>query len=191
VAKRAFDVVAALTGLIVLSPLSLVIAIAILIESGAPILYRGQRVGQGEREFRILKFRTMIRDADTKGGGITVAGDPRITPVGRWLRRTKLDEVPQLWNVLVGEMSFVGPRPEDPRFVSGYQPAQRRLLEVKPGITSPASIKYRNEEQLLVGPNSDAAYREILADKLRIDLEYVDHRSFWSDLGLIFRTLFP
>jgi lipopolysaccharide/colanic/teichoic acid biosynthesis glycosyltransferase len=189
VAKRAFDIVAALTGLIVLSPVSLVIAISILIDSGRPILYRGQRVGRGEREFRILKFRSMVSDADTKGSGITVAADPRITRVGRWLRRTKLDEIPQLWNVLAGDMSFVGPRPEDPRYVRGYAPGERRLLEIRPGITSPASIKYRHEENLLSGADADAAYREILADKLRIDLEYLDHRSFWGDVRLILKTL--
>ena len=140
--------------------------------------------------FRIVKFRTMCQDADQRGPAITPADDARVTTVGRWLRRLKLDELPQLWNVLKGEMSLVGPRPEVPRYVESYSSAQRRVLTVRPGITDPASIAYRREEDLLAGhADLDRYYREVvLPDKLDKNLEYLDRMSFTYDLLLLIRT---
>lgn len=188
-AKRAFDIAAAGSCLLVTSPICLVVTIAILCDDGGPVLHKGWRVGRHGRHFRILKFRTMVVAADRNGPPITVADDPRVTRVGRFLRRNKLDELPQLLNVLLGDMSFVGPRPEDPMYVRQYSDEQRRVLAARPGITSVASLRYRNEEQLLKGPSVESQYRAILADKLRLDLEYFDHCSFWSDLRLILATL--
>ncbi|RME57814.1 MAG: sugar transferase, partial [Caldilineae bacterium] len=139
----------------------------------------------------LFKFRTMYVDADRIGPGVTRENDPRITPVGRLLRRTKLDELPQLFNVLKGDMSLVGPRPEDPRYVTHYTEEQRRVLTVRPGITSLASIRYRNEEQLLVGENWEEIYiRQIMPDKLFVDLRYLEHWSFSLDLRILFYTFF-
>jgi len=188
--KRAFDFLGAVLGLLVLGPLFLGIALAVKHHDGGPVFYRTHRVGRYGQLFRLIKFRTMMVDADKVGPGITASGDARITPVGRFLRRTKLDELPQLLNVLRGEMSLVGPRPEDPRYVALYTPEQRAVLAVRPGITSAASLAYRHEEQLLTGPDWERVYREdVLPDKLSIDLAYLSHRTFWSDLGLILRTV--
>jgi lipopolysaccharide/colanic/teichoic acid biosynthesis glycosyltransferase len=188
--KRAMDVVGAVLGLICLSPLFGGIAIAVKLYDRGHVFYRAVRVGRGGRPFRLYKFRTMIVDADRAGPGITASGDRRITPVGRILRRTKLDELPQLLNVLVGDMSLVGPRPEDPRYVALYSREQRRVLRVRPGITSAASLAYRNEEEILSGPDWETRYRtEVMPTKLRIDLDYLDRRSVISDIGIIVRTL--
>jgi lipopolysaccharide/colanic/teichoic acid biosynthesis glycosyltransferase len=132
----------------------------------------------------------MVVDADRTGPGITTNGDGRITPIGRWLRRTKLDELPQLINVAMGEMSLVGPRPEDPRYVAMYTEEQKRVLCLRPGLTSCASLAYRQEEQMLCGPDWETTYcTQIMPTKLALDLDYLARRNVWSDLGLIFRTM--
>ncbi len=187
--RRALDVAVAAVGLVLLWPVLLVVAVAVAVSSPGPVLHRARRVGRGGQPFTLLKFRTMVRDAASAGPGVTASGDTRITPVGRILRRTKLDELPQLVNVLKGEMSLVGPRPEDERYVELYTPEQRRILDARPGITSPASITYRDEESVLSGAEDlEAAYRELMAEKIRIDLAYLDRRSVRSDLGVLWRT---
>ena len=188
--KRAFDVVVAASALLVTLPLFLVLALAIVVESGLPVFYRGPRVGRDGRAFRICKFRSMVVAADRVGAAITTAGDRRVTRVGRLLRRTKLDELPQLLNVIGGDMSLVGPRPEHPDYVRLYSAEQRRVLCVRPGITGAASVRYRNEEQLLRGDDPEALYRSVIMPaKLRLELEYLDRRSFRADLGLMLATL--
>jgi lipopolysaccharide/colanic/teichoic acid biosynthesis glycosyltransferase len=184
------DLALSAAGLVLAAPLLLVIAVLVKVTSSGPALYRHQRVGLEGRLFNVLKFRTMVRDADKAGPAITSATDPRITPVGRWLRWLKLDELPQLWNVFKGEMSLVGPRPEVPHYVESYSPAERRVLSVRPGITDPASIAYRHEEELLTGrADLDRYYREvILPDKLNLNLAYLDRMSLLYDLSLLFRT---
>lgn len=187
---RLLDVLAAAVGLVVLSPLFLVVAVAMKATSPGPIFHRAQRVGQGGRPFTLYKFRSMVVGADRAGPGLTTAGDSRITPVGRVLRAAKIDELPQLVNVLRGEMSLVGPRPEDPRYVALYTPEQRRVLAVRPGITSVASIAYRHEAALLAGEDWERVYMErVLPSKLAMELEYLSRRSVLSDLGVIVRTL--
>ncbi len=187
--KRAFDILVSLAGLIILSPLLLLLAIAVRVTSPGPIFYRAVRVGRGGIEFRLLKFRSMVVNADRIGPAVTGAADPRITPIGRLLRRTKLDELPQLWNVLVGEMSLVGPRPEAPKYVALYTRKQRAVLKVRPGITSPASVRYRNEEALLTGEDWERKYiDEIMPAKLAVDLEYAAHPSLIRDIGILFQT---
>lgn len=183
------DFIAALLGLIVLFPLFVVTVLLIKWDSRGPMFYRGLRVGKAGQPFRIFKFRTMTVDAAARGPGITTGDDPRVTHVGRVLRRMKIDELPQLLNVLKGEMSLVGPRPEDPRYVAHYTPTQRQLLSVLPGITSPASLKYRHEETLLSGAAWERSYLDrILPGKLELDLEYIRRRTFLTDLELIART---
>jgi lipopolysaccharide/colanic/teichoic acid biosynthesis glycosyltransferase len=187
--RRALDVTVAVLGLALLWPVLVVVAIAVAWSSPGPVLHRAQRVGRGGQPFTLFKFRTMVRDAAASGPGVTAGGDARITKVGRVLRRTKLDELPQLVNVLLGDMSLVGPRPEDERYVQLYTPEQRRILDVRPGITSPASITYRDEEAVLRGAEDlEAAYRELMAEKIRIDLDYLQRRSVRSDLGVLWRT---
>jgi lipopolysaccharide/colanic/teichoic acid biosynthesis glycosyltransferase len=188
--KRGFDVVASGVGLIVLSPLFFVIAIAVRLNSRGPVFYRARRVGRYGKEFLLYKFRSMITDADQIGPGITSAQDNRITSVGRFLRRTKLDELPQLINVLRGEMSLVGPRPEDPRYVELYTPEQREILRYRPGITSMASFRYRNEEQRLSGDDWERTYvDQVMPAKLAIDLEYARRANLFTDIWLILRTI--
>jgi lipopolysaccharide/colanic/teichoic acid biosynthesis glycosyltransferase len=189
--KRSLDFTASGLGLVLLSPLLLIVAALVKSTSRGPIFYRQERVGLGGESFRIVKFRTMCQDADKAGLAITPAGDPRVTTAGRWLRGLKLDELPQLWNVLTGEMSLVGPRPEVPRYVQNYSPSQRRVLSVRPGITDPASITYRREEELLAGQvDTERYYREVLLpEKLNMNLEYVDHISLPYDFSLLVRTV--
>ncbi len=173
-----------------LSPLLLLVALAVKLTSPGPVLYRSRRIGKEGQPFHVLKYRTMVADADRLGPGITARGDRRVTPIGRVLRRTKLDELPQLINVVKGEMSLVGPRPEDPRFVALYTPEQRRVLRVRPGITSPASLEYRDEAGLLSGPDWEQVYVEqVLPHKLALELDYLAHRTLWTDLVLIVRTV--
>ena len=187
---RLFDLFASVTGLALLSPLFVLIAIAIKLDSPGSVFFRGQRVGRGGRLFEIYKFRSMVADAAQKGPGITAAGDPRVTRVGEVLRRTKLDELPQLINVVRGEMSLVGPRPEDPRYVPLYTPEQRRVLSVRPGMTSPASLRFHHEEDLLQGGDWERVYlSEVLPAKLQIELEYLERRSAWTDLRVIVQTV--
>jgi lipopolysaccharide/colanic/teichoic acid biosynthesis glycosyltransferase len=189
--KRSFDLVAALVGLVLLSPLFALIAVAITLDSRGAVFFVGQRVGRDSRPFGLHKFRSMIPGKAQEGPAITAAGDSRITRVGKLLRRTKLDELPQLINVVRGEMSLVGPRPEDPRYVALYTAEQKGVLTVRPGITSPASLLYRHEEPLLAGPDWEQVYvRQVMPDKLKIELEYLSERTFWADIGVILQTLF-
>lgn len=189
--KRVFDILAASFTLVLLSPLLALIALLVRLDSPGPVLYGGERVGQHGTRFRILKFRSMVQAADQVGPGITAGHDPRVTRVGRVLRKTKLDELPQLLNVLRGEMSIVGPRPEDPRYVALYSPVQRRVLRVRPGITSIASLEFRAEEALLTQDGLDETYtRVIMPRKLELDLKYIDRMSWHLDLTLIVMTVF-
>ena len=187
--KRGFDFVLSFAGLVGLSPMFLAIGLALKLTSPGPILYRGTRVGRNGEPFQIYKFRTMVVGADKLGPGITTAGDSRVTPVGKFLRRFKLDEFPQLLNVLKGEMSLVGPRPEDPRYVALYTLEQREILNHRPGITSPASVKYRNESAALTDADWERKYvQEIMPEKLAIDAEYFRRAGLGDDLRTIART---
>lgn len=188
--KRIFDIVMSGLGLICLSPLFLVLAVWIKSDSAGPVFYRQVRVGRGNKDFRLFKFRSMRPDSD-KLGLITVGGhDPRVTRSGYYIRKYKLDEFPQLINVFVGDMSLVGPRPEVRKYVDLYTPEQLRVLNVRPGITSLASIRYRNENEILAkADDPDKAYVEqIMPDKIAIDLEYVENSSLTNDIKLIFKT---
>ena len=188
--RRLLDVIASVGGLVLLSPLFLLIVVLIKRDSPGPILYRARRIGKDGHELRLYKFRSMVAGADQHGPGITSAGDSRVTKLGRFLRRTKLDELPQLINVVTGDMSLVGPRPEDPRYVALYTPAQRRVLAVRPGITSAASLAYRHEERLLASENWERRYiQEIMPQKLAIELDYQTRRTLASDLNLIIRSV--
>lgn len=188
--KRLFDVIAAAMGLAILSPLWVVIGVTIKLEDGGPVLYEARRVGLQGDIFRLFKFRTMVMNADKIGAAITAQNDPRVTKIGRFLRKTKLDELPQLFNVLKGDMSLVGPRPEDPSYVALYTEEQKKILNVRPGITSAASLAYRHEEQLLSGLDWETTYKtQVMPAKLAIDLEYLSRRTFWADLELIFKTI--
>lgn len=189
--KRSFDVIASGLGLMVLSPLFACVAIWIKLDSRGPVFYRQVRVGRGNRDFRLYKFRSMRPDSD-RMGLITVGGrDPRLTRSGYYIRKYKLDELPQLINVFVGDMSLVGPRPEVRKYVEMYTPEQLRVLDVRPGITSPASIRYRNESEILgASEDPDRTYVEqVMPDKLSIDLEYVGKASLWMDIKVILETL--
>jgi lipopolysaccharide/colanic/teichoic acid biosynthesis glycosyltransferase len=189
--KRLVDATISFVALLLLSPFLLLIAILVKLTSHGPALYWQERVGRDGRVFRMAKFRSMVADAARNGRPITAAGDERVTPIGAVLRKLKIDEVPQLWNVLRGEMSLVGPRPEVPLYVRSYTPAQRQVLSAAPGITDPASIAYRHEEQVLsASADPDALYREtILPHKLALNLEYIRRMSFSGDIGLILKTL--
>lgn len=190
--KRIFDFSASLLGLICLSPLLAVIAVAIRIESAGPAFFLQERVGLRGKLFRIVKFRTMRLNAPREGPQITVGADPRITRVGALLRKTKLDELPQLINVLKGEMSLVGPRPEVPAFMARYTPGQRAvILSVRPGITDFAAIEFSDEADILArAKNPEEAYvNEIMPKKFALYKRYVDERSLWLDLKLIGKTL--
>ena len=190
IVKRCLDLVIASVLLLVLVPLLLLIALIVAAGSGYPVIYRAQRVGRGGKSFMMLKFRTMV--VTTAGPAITGRGDPRITRIGAVLRRTKLDELPQLLNVLCGDMSLVGPRPEDARLVAMYTSEQREVLSIRPGITSPAAIRYRHEEMLLTagGPNFELVYATTLMPaKLELDLDYVRRRNFWWDIAILYQSL--
>jgi lipopolysaccharide/colanic/teichoic acid biosynthesis glycosyltransferase len=186
--KRIVDITVALIGLIILTPVFVAIVILIKFDSPGPVFFRGARVGQYGKIFNILKFRSMVPDAPQKGAAITCNDDPRVTRIGRVLRKTKLDELPSLVNVLKGEMSLVGPRPEAPAWYERYTPQQRVVLQAKPGITGPAQIKYRNEEALLSRANLETEYLKIMNDKLDIDLGYVQNHSLMLDLRILFQT---
>jgi lipopolysaccharide/colanic/teichoic acid biosynthesis glycosyltransferase len=191
-AKRLFDVTMAASGLLLIAPLLAVVPVLIRLDSSGPVIFRQTRVGRGFRPFTIYKFRTMTSAAGKLGGPLTFAGDPRITRVGRWLRATKIDELPQLFNVLRGDMSLVGPRPELPEYVDIFRDHFALLLRVRPGITDPASLRYRNESALLAAaPDPELEYRQrILPDKLRLSTEYAEHSTLRTDIALIFQTLF-
>lgn len=188
--KRAFDMVVAVVGLVLVSPFLAAAALAVRVTSGSPVLYRQERVGRYFQPFEIVKLRTMTTHP---GPVVTVGADPRITPVGRWLRRTKVDELPQLWNVVRGDMSLVGPRPEVPIHVEQFRADYEVVLTVRPGITDDASLRYRREAQVLAASaDPERAYvEEILPDKLRVARRYVAERSFTGDLRILARTLMP
>lgn len=187
--RRCADVLLSATALVILSPLMAAIALACRLQDGGPAFYRACRIGRHGQPFRLLKFRSMYVDADRSGPGITTAGDSRITPLGKWLRNTKLDELPQLINVLRGEMSLVGPRPEDPRYVAIYSDEQRRVLDVPPGLTGAASLEFSREESQLQGDDWEESYRSrILPAKLDLDLRYLEQRTLRSDAVIIART---
>jgi lipopolysaccharide/colanic/teichoic acid biosynthesis glycosyltransferase len=191
VIKRAFDIAVAATGLIALFPVMAVVAVLIKCDSQGPVFFKQRRMGKGFRDFLIYKFRTMKENSELTGGLITIGEDPRITRFGRFLRKTKIDELPQLINVLKGEMSLVGPRPEIPRFVELFRSEYAEILTVRPGITDLASLKYHDESKLMsqfIAPEEEYV-RSILPDKIRLAKEYIDRSSMFFDLSLILRTL--
>ena len=188
--KRLFDIIASGLGLIVLSPLFLVLAIWIKMDSNGPVFYRQVRVGYKNKDFRIFKFRSMRVGAD-KGSLVTIGGhDPRVTKSGYFIRKFKFDELPQLINVFLGDMSLVGPRPEVRHYVDYWTPEQMHVLDVRPGITDPASIKFRNENELMEQAEDPEKYyiEVIMQEKIKLYLEYVEKHSFLYDIGLIFKT---
>ena len=188
--KYVFDRVAAFTALVLLSPLLFVVAVLVRFASPGPVLFRQQRVGRHGKLFTLVKFRTMRINDGTNT--VTARNDPRITPLGAFLRRSKIDELPELWNVLIGEMSFVGPRPDVPGYADRLEGDSRQILLMRPGITGPASLKYYNEEEILAGQPDPSAYndRVIFPDKVRINLHYMDNQSFAGDIRIILQTLF-
>lgn len=189
--KRIFDLFFSLLGLILLSPILLVIAVLIKLDSPGTVFYRGVRVGKNGSSFCIYKFRTMIINAESIGASSTADDDPRITGMGKFLRRYKLDELPQLFNVVLGEMSLVGPRPQVQWAVDLYTPEERQVLTVRPGITDYASLRFPNEGEILRGSQDpDKEYMEkIHPEKMRLSLEYVRTRSLWVDIRIILQTL--
>jgi lipopolysaccharide/colanic/teichoic acid biosynthesis glycosyltransferase len=189
--KRGLDLAISSIALTISAPLLLVIGVAIRLTSAGPVLFRQERIGRGGRSFRIWKFRTMVEGAPDQGPAITARGDPRVTRLGLWLRRTKLDELPQLINVWLGDMSLVGPRPEVPRYVEGYSAEDRKVLAVRPGITDLASIAFRDEEAVLAQfPDREQAYVELLLPrKLALGREYVRQQSLAVDVTLLLRTV--
>ena len=190
--KRLFDIVASGLGLMVLSPLFLILAIWIKLDSKGPIFYRQVRVGYKNKDFRIFKFRSMRVGAD-KGSLVTIGGhDPRVTRSGYFIRKFKFDELPQLINVFLGDMSLVGPRPEVRHYVDYWTPEQMHVLDVRPGITDPASIKFRNENELMEKAEDPEKYyiEVIMQEKIKLYLEYVEKHGFLYDIGLIFKTFF-
>ncbi len=189
--KRIFDIVVSFVGLVILSPLFLILAIAIARDSKGPVFFKQTRVGRNEVPFKIYKFRTMVEDAEARGMQLTVGDDSRITKVGTFLRKTKIDELPQLINVFKGEMSFVGPRPEVPKYVGLYTEDQRQVLMVRPGITDLASIEYRNESELLAtADNPEKVYiEEVMPRKIELNKEYIRCTSLGLDIRIIIRTI--
>ena len=189
-AKRLFDLVISMILLLILSPVILLTSLVIILDTGFPVFYRGLRVGRNGRSFYILKFRSMISDSRQKGPGITAEGDCRVTGSGRFLRKWKLDEFPQFFNVLLGEMSLVGPRPEDPRYVKYYKEEERKVLSIKPGVTGVSQILFRNEQELLDVDDPEEYYITcIMSQKLRVDLAYVQQQSLFLDLLIIAYTV--
>lgn len=191
VVKRMFDFICSTLGIIILSPILIAIAIKIKIGSDGPVFFKQIRIGEKNKEFEILKFRTMVVDAEKLGRQITVGNDSRITKIGAFLRKYKLDELPQLINVFKGDMSLVGPRPEVPRYVKLYNEEQRKVLDVKPGITDLASIRYRDENDLLgEAENPDDFYiNTIMPDKLALNLEYIRKNNVFFDIYIILKTI--
>jgi lipopolysaccharide/colanic/teichoic acid biosynthesis glycosyltransferase len=188
--KRFFDIIASLAGLILCIPVFIVIAVLIKIKMPGPVLFIQTRTGRYGLLFSIYKFRTMI--PDHTGNTISIKGEDRITPLGAILRKYKLDELPELWNVLVGDMSFVGPRPDVPEYTSLLNEEEKLILELRPGITGPATLKYANEEELLSAKSDPKKYNDevLWPDKVRLNLEYYYHRSFGEDLKIILKTIF-
>ena len=192
IAKRSFDFIAALAGLVLLSPVMAVVAVLVRATSPGPALFIQDRVGRHGKIFRCAKFRTMRAGAQAQGT-ITTATDARVTPLGRFLRRWKLDELPQLWNVLTGRMSFVGPRPDVPGYADRLQGDDRRVLELAPGITGPATLLFRDEERLLALARDPQAFNDavVYPEKVRLNREYLEAGNFWRDLGYVFATVWP
>jgi len=191
VGKRVLDVLCSAVGLLLLSPLLVIVALLVKVTSPGPVLFRQKRVGKNGQLFEILKFRSMKVNAENEGPPITSAGDKRVTVIGAWLRRSKLDELPQFWNVLVGDMSMVGPRPEVPKYVAMFSKEHRALLSVRPGITDPATIEYRHEEEIL-GMHADPEdfyIHHVLDQKLSVSFEYLSRISFSEDLRLVLQTM--
>jgi lipopolysaccharide/colanic/teichoic acid biosynthesis glycosyltransferase len=188
--KRVLDWAGSFCGLILLSPMIFVVAMLVKLTSPGPAFFRQVRAGQFGRPFRIVKFRSMVENANRSGPAITASGDSRVTVTGRWLRKSKIDELPQLWNVLTGDMSLVGPRPEVPDYAGAYTELQRRVLMVKPGITGPAANAYVREEEILAGRAEAGIFyiAEILPKKLELDLRYCDDIRFARDIKIIFAT---
>jgi lipopolysaccharide/colanic/teichoic acid biosynthesis glycosyltransferase len=187
---RVFDVVCAVIGLVLLSPFFLLIAVAIKLDDGGPVFYRQSRVGKRFHNFRLFKFRSMAVNAD-RAGSLTAPGDPRLTRTGRWLRRYKFDELPQLFNVVTGDMQLVGARPEVEPYVTMFRHQYAEILLQRPGITDPATLAYRHEDQCFNTTEIEKQYvEEILPSKLRLSLAYQQRRTFWSDLKIIFQTVF-
>ena len=191
VLKRMIDIILSIFGIVIMAIPMIVISILIKLTSKGPVLFRQERVGKDFKPFKINKFRTMVTDAEQKGMQITVGKDNRITKVGHFLRKTKLDEFPQLFNVLFNEMSFVGPRPEVPKYVKYYNDYQKNVLKVKPGITDLASIEYRDESSLLAqSKDPEKTYvEEVLPQKLKLNIKYIQNMSVFYDLKLILKTL--
>ena len=188
--KRLFDILASGCGLLVLSPIFIIVAIWIKLDSPGPVFYRQTRVGRHNKDFRIFKFRSMRVGSD-KGSLVTIGGrDPRVTRSGYFIRKFKIDELPQLINVFTGDMSLGGPRPEVRHYVNYWTPEQMRVLDVRPGITDPASIRFRNENELLEKAQDPERYYidVIMQEKIKLYLEYVEKSSFWYDIKLIFQT---
>jgi lipopolysaccharide/colanic/teichoic acid biosynthesis glycosyltransferase len=187
------DIVAATLGLLLLLPVTFVIALAIAINSGKPVLFRQKRVGRNGQDFHLLKFRTMKIETTTNGVGLTRDGDSRVTGIGRWLRKRKLDELPQLFNVLKGEMTLVGPRPDLEEFWTKASDEDRRVLELTPGVTGAASLAFSDEEGLLAKIPAErlTSYylEQILPQKARLDLDYAARATFRSDCGILLRTV--
>ncbi len=191
--KRIFDLSVSVIFLVLFAPFYLLIALLIKLDSSGPVHYQAQRVGKDGRLFNLLKFRTMKVNSSHLGPAITQKTDPRITRIGKILREIKFDEIPQLWNVIRGDMSLVGPRPEDPRYVEKYDEEQRKVLLVRPGLSSPASIQYRHEEKILSKQADDLEefyVRQVMPEKLRIDLDYVKNQSLIRDVAICFRTAY-
>lgn len=189
--KRLIDIVVSGISLFILAPLFILIAVSIKLSSKGTVFYRQIRVGKGGENFQILKFRSMKSNTESLGSQITISGDSRITPIGKILRKFKLDELPQFWNVFIGNMSLVGPRPELPCYVEEYTDEQRRVLNIRPGITDIASIAYRNEEKMLaLSPEPEKFYRSVvLPHKLTLNLQYISRVTFRNDLSLIGKTI--
>lgn len=191
VIKRIFDIIMSLIGIILLSPLFIIVSIAIKVTSPGNILFLQKRVGKNGEEFNIYKFRTMVSDAEKLGKQITVGNDSRITKVGAFLRKFKIDELPQLFNVFNGDMSLVGPRPEVPKYVELYTKEQRKVLSIRPGITDMASLRYRDENDILGKVDNPEEYyiNVIMQDKLKLNLEYIEKSNIIFDISLILKTI--
>ena len=189
--KRAFDIAVALVGLMALLPFLPLLAVLIKLDSPGPIFFRQERIGKGFRPFFIYKFRTMLENASTTGRPITAGHDPRITRVGRWLRQTKIDELPQLFNVVKGEMTLVGPRPEVPKYVKLFRKDFEEILQVRPGITDLASVKYRDEATILgrAKDPEEEYLRRVLPEKIALAKTYIQNASFFFDLKLVEDTV--
>lgn len=193
--KRGFDIVVSTVGILFLLPLFILISLLIVINDPGPVFYRGERVGRLGKPFRIYKFRTMVVEAEKIGPSSTSQDDPRLLKIGKFLRKYKLDELPQLFNVWLGEMSFVGPRPEVKKFVDKYSAEEKKILTLRPGITDWASLRFPNEDEILKAyenkyRDADEAYEMIIRpEKLRLQLEYLHNYSFKNDIKIIFKTI--